>query len=169
MSGVLTELRQHVATSSADWSRSKSDAWIYGVIVGWDLKSDDDPEHDESAMPHVATRHGLTDEQITELRRLHDEFEALLGREEHTNPTDTGAGTGEQRTMTGTTPSRVFTADDLENLLLPTEHGSYAVASYNDYFNDGVRAVIDLFEDRRPSPLVHGEQWTLTLRREGEA
>lgn len=82
MSGVLTELRHRVSMSSADWSQSKSDAWLYGVIVGWDLKPDDDPEHDESAMTDIAARHDLTDAQVAELRRLHDEFEALLHREE---------------------------------------------------------------------------------------
>jgi hypothetical protein len=71
--------------------------------------------------------------------------------------------------MTDPTPSRVFSAGDIESLLKPTEHGRYAEKGYNDDFNDGVRAVIDLFEDRLPSPLTHGEQWTLTLRREGEA
>jgi hypothetical protein len=90
MSCVLTELRQHVAMSSADWSRSKSDAWIYGVIVGWDLKADDDPEHDESAMPDIAARFNLTDEQVSELRRLHHEFEALLTDEQQPTTTDTG-------------------------------------------------------------------------------
>jgi hypothetical protein len=167
MSGVLAKLRQHVAMSSADWSQSKSDAWIYGVIVGWDLKPEDDPKFDGSAMPDIARRHNLTNEQVAELRRLHDEFEALLSREQQPNTTGTSAG--EQRTMTDPTPSRVFTAADLENLLRPTDHGSYAVAGYNDSFNDGVRAVIDLFEGRLPSPLMHGEQWTLTLRQEGEA
>ncbi len=104
MSGVLTELRQRVSMSSADWSRSKSDAWIYGVIVGWDLKPDDDPEHDESAMPTIAARFNLTDEQVAELRRLHVEFDTLIQQEEAAQP---------QRSSTeapdvGTEPAAVF-------------------------------------------------------------
>ncbi|WIE81388.1 hypothetical protein [Curtobacterium sp. MCSS17_016] len=175
MSGVLHELRQHVAMSSADWSQTRSDAWIYGVIVGWDLGPDDDPVFDEPAMPDIAARFNLTDEQVTELRRLHDEFEALLRRGDERPPANQHTNTAipfdsrKAAPMPGPNPSRVFTVDDLENLLKPTEHGQYAEKGYNDDFNDGVRAVIDLFEDHLPSPLIHGEQWTLTLRREGEA
>ena len=41
-------------------------------------------------MPDIAARFNLTDEQVTELRRLHDEFEALLADEQQPTTTDTG-------------------------------------------------------------------------------
>ena len=34
--GALVSLRSVMATSPRDWAATSGDAWLYGIIVGWD-------------------------------------------------------------------------------------------------------------------------------------
>lgn len=47
-----------------DWSLNKRDAWMYGIVCGWD---------DES-MPEVAALHGWSAAEVERLRRLHENW-----------------------------------------------------------------------------------------------
>lgn len=55
-----------LAFNSRDWAGNKADAWIYGIVLGWD---DDHPETD--AMAEVAAEVGWDEYDVARLRRLH--------------------------------------------------------------------------------------------------
>ena len=56
-----------LAFNSRDWSLDKADAWLWGIVFGWD----DETDPAESAMPDVARRHGWDEHDVARLRRLH--------------------------------------------------------------------------------------------------
>lgn len=39
MYNSLESIRDTFVKSSKDWGATKQDAWLYGIIVGWDWKS----------------------------------------------------------------------------------------------------------------------------------
>ncbi len=60
-----------MAFDSRDWSARSSDAWLYGLLCGWDC--DDVRDHDEDcreAMSEIAARFGWSQEEVARLRRL---------------------------------------------------------------------------------------------------
>ncbi|MFA5123021.1 hypothetical protein [Zavarzinia sp.] len=59
----LASVHRCMCTDARDWSLGKRDAWIYGVIVGWD----------EAALAEVAKRHQWPAEDVDRLRKLHAE------------------------------------------------------------------------------------------------
>ena len=59
-------LHSTLTTSSRDWSLTRGDAWVYGVVVGWD----------KGSRAELAAQHGWTPEQIERLQRLHATFNA---------------------------------------------------------------------------------------------
>lgn len=68
-------LRDLLAFSSRDWASVKGDAWLWGIVFGWDAPYDD--EDDPGAMDQVAARHHWDEHDIARLRRLHANFERL--------------------------------------------------------------------------------------------
>lgn len=55
-----------------DWGTDGRDAWLYGLICGWDCDNDQH-DHDEectSAMTEVAERFGWSAKEVARLRRL---------------------------------------------------------------------------------------------------
>jgi len=74
-------LRRIIATSFNDWALHRGDAWLYGIVLGWDSDPDDvileDGEDPAAAMREVAARHGWTDHDVARLRQLHAKFNAL--------------------------------------------------------------------------------------------
>lgn len=56
-------LHAAICTTSRDMGEAKLDAWVYGVVVGWD-----------SAMPELAAKFGWTEETQARLRQLHEVF-----------------------------------------------------------------------------------------------
>jgi len=72
----MTAVGDVLAFSSRDWSTTKGDAWLYGIVLGWD----DDSGDDASAMDDVATRHGWTQDDVARLRRLHTNWQAIQAR-----------------------------------------------------------------------------------------
>ena len=64
-----------LAFSSRDWGQNQDDAWIYGIVLGWD-NEDDDTE--ENAMVDIAKRHQWTEETVARLRRLRAEFRKVV-------------------------------------------------------------------------------------------
>ena len=59
-------LETTMAFATKDWGSDKNDAWIYGIIMGWDY-----------AMPEIAKRFGWTDETVARLELLHNDFRGL--------------------------------------------------------------------------------------------
>lgn len=74
MSGIADALESIYTTvvfDSRDWSQTKRDAWLYGVVVGWD----------GPAMREVAGRFGWPPEDVSRLRALHRAFQATRMRQ----------------------------------------------------------------------------------------
>lgn len=68
MAVVFESLHTSVVLSSADYAASKTAAWIYGIVVGWDAKS----------LAELQATHGFTDEAIARLGELRSKVEGLL-------------------------------------------------------------------------------------------
>lgn len=69
---ALDGLERIVATSSRDWGEYRVDAWLYGVLVGWDCEEDhehDDTCGDGAAMDEMAAKHGWDAATVAKLRR----------------------------------------------------------------------------------------------------
>lgn len=62
----LASLEMTLPFHPRDWSEHHRDAWIYGVIVGWD-----------TALEDVAHKHGWTPETVARLQRLRERFLSL--------------------------------------------------------------------------------------------
>jgi len=76
LADALEAVQRAIATDSRDWGQARGDAWLWGVLVGWDCEESHDHEMSsdcEGAMlDEVATQHGWTAAQrsrIKELRR----------------------------------------------------------------------------------------------------
>ena len=63
---AFESLRNAIAFSSRDWSKDPTDAWVYGVLVGWG-----------DALPEVAASMGWNDAAVTRLRLLRATFELV--------------------------------------------------------------------------------------------
>ncbi len=57
-------LQNCIAFHSRDWARDKRDAWVYGVIVGWD----------DASLKELAFKHCWYDETVARLKRLHERY-----------------------------------------------------------------------------------------------
>lgn len=68
LAAALNSLGRCMAFDPRDWALDRRDAWLWGVIVGWD--PDEEGETD-GAMTEVAAKHGWTDEDVARLRTLH--------------------------------------------------------------------------------------------------
>lgn len=64
-------LGRSVACHSRDWASSPKDAWIWGIVVGWD-----DDDDDDDVLAGMVNRFRWTPEAAARLRRLHAAFEA---------------------------------------------------------------------------------------------
>lgn len=71
----LDSLHSCLVFSPRDWSNCKRDAWIYGIIVGWD--GDGVCEPADSAINEIAARFNWPEEEVARLRRLHDRYVKL--------------------------------------------------------------------------------------------
>lgn len=74
-----TALQNVLAFNSRDWGLVKADAWIWGIVFGWD--DEDDPESE--AMSEMAARHGWDAFDVKNLRALHADFDRLHSTDEH--------------------------------------------------------------------------------------
>jgi hypothetical protein len=77
---ALASLRTVVACSSQDWGRSSGDAWLYGLVVGWDCEEDhvhNDDDDCGSAVPELAAEFGWDDEDVARLRAYRSVLLAL--------------------------------------------------------------------------------------------
>jgi hypothetical protein len=58
---AIESARTVMTFSSRDWSANHRDAWLYGIIVGWD----------DDAISEVARKHGWPPDEIRRLKALH--------------------------------------------------------------------------------------------------
>jgi hypothetical protein len=63
----MESIEHTLAFASKDWSLDKNDAWVYGVVLGWD----------DDALLELAEKFGWTDAQVARLKRLNDAWTAL--------------------------------------------------------------------------------------------
>lgn len=60
-----------MAFSSRDWSARRDDAWLYGILAGWDDDATGgDVDQTGGAMGELAARFGWSDAEVERLRRL---------------------------------------------------------------------------------------------------
>jgi hypothetical protein len=70
---ALESAHNTMAFDARDWALDKRDAWLYGLITGWD----DEEEPEEDAMGEVARKHRWSDYDVARLRRLHQAIVAI--------------------------------------------------------------------------------------------
>lgn len=80
MSNLFRSMHDMMNFSSKDWALEKEDAWLYGIVVGWDADDPDDPD-DSSCMLELQRHHGWSDEAIVKLRRFRQEWLAIQKKE----------------------------------------------------------------------------------------
>lgn len=56
-----------IANDPRDWAKCKRDAWIYGIIVGWD----------EESLQQIKEQHKWSQRDADRLSLLHEKFELL--------------------------------------------------------------------------------------------
>ncbi len=70
---ALDALRLALTTDSRDWGQTRGDAWIYGILVGWDCEEDHDHEYEYcegGAFDLIADQHGWNAATRSQLRGL---------------------------------------------------------------------------------------------------
>jgi hypothetical protein len=85
---ALDSLSTCVAGSATDFSTYRRDAWLYGIILGWDCEDAwDDPAHEhddicggDAPMRAVAARHGWDDAAVARLRRYRLAYATAEGK-----------------------------------------------------------------------------------------
>lgn len=65
---ALKSLQATMAFDSRDWSVVRRDAWLYGIVVGWD-----------DALPEVAKKHRWDAVDVARLKRLNSGIKEFLG------------------------------------------------------------------------------------------
>lgn len=63
---TLESLHDTICLGSRDYSLNHRDAWIYGIVVGWD-----------EALPEVAEKHRWSTETISRLESMHKIYKRL--------------------------------------------------------------------------------------------
>ena len=73
---VMGSLENAMVFSSVDWSATYRDAWMYGIVAGWEEDYGDDDPCD--AMGELAEKYGWAPETVERLRRYRKAIEALM-------------------------------------------------------------------------------------------
>jgi hypothetical protein len=60
----LKSIHDTITFSSKDWGKEKRDAWIYGVVCGWDKESYEE----------IALKFGWTDDDVERNKQLHKAY-----------------------------------------------------------------------------------------------
>lgn len=69
----MRALYDAIVFNSRDFAASKFEAWIWGIVVGWDDEDDDDT----GAMDEIASQLGWTAAEVTQLRQLRTNWKRL--------------------------------------------------------------------------------------------
>lgn len=65
----LDSLESTLAFDSRDWSLSKRDAWIYGIICGWENEDPLEGETEDDAVNEICEKHGFDKKRLKQLRK----------------------------------------------------------------------------------------------------
>lgn len=83
---ALVSMRSGMSGDPRDWARYYRDAWLYGIICGWDCdKQQTDPGHVcdgidcGGSMDSIAAQHGWGEGDVARLRVYHRAVLAALG------------------------------------------------------------------------------------------
>lgn len=68
----LESIATAIAFSPRDWSSHHRDAWIYGIVFGWD----------EDDLEELKKRYSWTNETVARLKFLHDEYKIKKNKNE---------------------------------------------------------------------------------------
>lgn len=63
----LTSLSNTIAFRAKDYSLNHHDAWVYGIVLGWD----------EPSYKELQQKHGWTDADISRLKRLRSIYKKM--------------------------------------------------------------------------------------------
>lgn len=63
----LESIETAIAVSVRDWSENNRDAWIYGIVFGWE----------EDSMQEMIKKHHWSKETVQRLNILHNKFKNL--------------------------------------------------------------------------------------------
>jgi hypothetical protein len=79
---ALRSITSRITTSARDFSAYETDAWVYGIAVGWDCEEDHD--HDDicggtAAMADLVARHGWDETAVARLRAHRRAYAAATG------------------------------------------------------------------------------------------
>lgn len=69
----IESLKNCVSTHVRDWSTNKRDAWIYGIVCGWD----------DDCFEELMAIHKWTPEKVARLKNLHEIFQGVGKTQEH--------------------------------------------------------------------------------------
>jgi hypothetical protein len=67
MRNAIQSLHTALACSTRDMSKDKLDAWVYGIVVGWD----------DDTLAELSKLHGWEESTIQRLIKLHNGFDKL--------------------------------------------------------------------------------------------
>lgn len=78
----LKSIHDTIVFDSRDWSVNKKDAWLYGIIVGWE---NEDPieelgETEDDALNEICSKHGFDKIRLKELRRNFVKIQSKLNQ-----------------------------------------------------------------------------------------
>lgn len=62
----LESIKSCLAFHSRDWFVNSRDAWLYGIVHGWD----------DETLAEAQVKFGWTPETVARIKRLHKEFES---------------------------------------------------------------------------------------------
>lgn len=68
----LESIATAIAFSPRDWSSHHRDAWIYGIVLGWD----------KEVLEELKNKHKWRDETVARLKFLHDEYKIKKNKNE---------------------------------------------------------------------------------------
>jgi len=64
----LYSLETSMAFDTRDWSQVKRDAWLYGIICGWENENPLVGEKEDDALIEICEKHGLDRKRLKSLR-----------------------------------------------------------------------------------------------------
>ncbi|MGR6523858.1 hypothetical protein ACU5JM_19665 [Rhodococcus erythropolis] len=67
-------LHNLITFSSKDFAADRTDAWIYGIVVGWDNEDADPDPEDVGAMDEIAATYGWDAQTVAQLRELRSQW-----------------------------------------------------------------------------------------------
>ncbi len=64
---AIDSLIATITSDARDWSNNERDAWIYGIVVGWD-----------DALPEIVKKFGWDNIDVIRLKKFHEEIKSYV-------------------------------------------------------------------------------------------